>query len=132
MKTTKKKVTPLPKLLAKAQAVFNSFIRERDKDAGCITCGKQGDQAGHYWPVKYSGVRFDEINVNIQETYCNKWCYGNQALYRMKLVERYGEEKIKELDERAVRTQKLKWCRYELEQLIETYKGKIAELKKAA
>lgn len=127
-----KKLIPLPDLLKKTQDVFNRFIRLRDQNSGCITCGKQGDQAGHYWPVRYSGVRFDEMNVNIQETYCNKWCHGNQAVYRMKLVERYGEEAVRKLDEKAIRTQKQKWDRYELETIITEYSEKIKQLKKAA
>lgn len=116
-----KKLTPLPKLLKKAEKVFNTWVRERDRGKNCITCNKPGDQAGHYWPVKYSGVRFDEMNVNIQETSCNKWGHGEQAKYRMALVKMYGEDKVRELDERAIRTQKLKWDRTELDNLIKKY-----------
>ena len=119
MKT--KKLTPLPKLLAKAQEVFNKWIRHRDAGKTCITCNKPGDQAGHYWPVRYSGVRFDPMNVHLQETACNKWQHGNQAVYRMKLVEMYGEEAVKKLDEKAIRTQKMKWDRQELELIITNY-----------
>lgn len=117
----KKKLKPLPKLIKEAERVFNAWIRRRDAGKRCITCDKIGDQAGHYWPVRYSGVRFDEMNVNIQETGCNKWKHGDQARYRMKLVEMYGEEKVKELDERAIRTQYKKWDRQELEWIITTY-----------
>lgn len=116
--------TSLPKLLEKAQKVFNTWIRKRDEGKNCITCNNPGNQAGHYWPVRYSGVRFDEMNVHLQETGCNKWKHGNQAEYRIKLVEMYGEEAVKKLDERAIRTQFVKWDRIELERIIIKYQLK--------
>mgnify|MGYP000096938549 CR=1 FL=1 len=62
----------LPKLLAKAQKVFNAWIRARDSKEGyftCIACFRTLpiDQmnAGHYVPVKGgSALRFNENNVN--------------------------------------------------------------------
>ena len=39
------KLTPLPKLLQKAQKVFNAHIRERDENLGCISCGGEVQQA---------------------------------------------------------------------------------------
>lgn len=120
----KKKPTlkPLPKLIKEAERVFNRWIRFRDQGKNCITCNKPGDQAGHYWPVRYSGVRFNEMNVHLQETGCNKWKHGDQARYRMKLVEMYGEDAVKRLDEEAIRTQFKKWDRESLENIIEHYK----------
>ena len=115
------KKLPLPKLIKKAEKVFNAWIRQRDEGKNCITCNKPGDQAGHYWPVRYSGVRFNEMNVHIQESGCNKWKHGDQLRYRIKLVEMYGEDKVKELDELAIRTQFKKWDREELENIIKKY-----------
>jgi hypothetical protein len=63
----KSKAIPLPKMLEKAQKVVNEFIRLRDQDQPCISCGKEGNQAGHYIPVnKSSYLRFDERNINLQ------------------------------------------------------------------
>lgn len=122
IKTKKKNLVAIPKLLKKAEKVFNAWIRKRDEGKTCITCENLGDQAGHYWPVRYSGVRFDEMNVHIQESGCNKWKHGNQGVFRMKLVERHGEDVVKELDDRAIRTQFKKWNRDELNEIIEKYK----------
>jgi len=119
----KKKLIKPPKLLKKVEKVFNAWIRKRDEGKNCITCENLGDQAGHYWPVRYSGVRFDEMNVHIQESGCNKWKHGDQARFRMMLVLRHGEEAVKELDERAIRTQFKKWDRNELNEIIEKYKS---------
>ena len=58
-----KKKKTLPKLKKECQVVFNAFIRERDKDLPCISCGRKlGLQAGHYYPTQgYDGLRFDSF-----------------------------------------------------------------------
>ena len=113
----------IPKLTAKAQIIFNRWIRSRDEGMPCISCGKPANQAGHYFPVKmFSALRFDEINVNAQCPGCNLFAHGNQAMYRIGLVERYGEEAVKELEEKAVKQRIKKWTRTELEQIINKYK----------
>ena len=119
---TKTKLIPIPKLLKKAERVFNAYIRNRDLGLQCISCTNEGNQAGHYFPVRYSGVRFNETNVNLQDAYCNCYAYGNQAMYRIGLVKKYGEQAVKELEEEAVRTQYKKWTRTELDFIISKYK----------
>ena len=69
----------LPKLTAKAQKVFNAYIRKRDSEDGyfvCISCGQTKDitqmDCGHFAPVKGgSGLRFDEYNCNGECKRCN-------------------------------------------------------------
>lgn len=122
MKVKKKKLIPIPKLLKRAEKVFNCWVRKRDEGLKCISCENPGNQAGHYFPVCYSGVRFSEVNVNLQDAYCNCYAYGNQAMYRIGLVMKYGEKAVRELEEEAVRTKYKKWSRSELEEIIEKYK----------
>ena len=122
MKTKVKKLIPLPRLLKKAESVFNAYVRRRDFGLQCISCQNEGNQAGHYFPVRYSGVRFSEINVNLQDAYCNCYAYGNQAMYRIGLVKKYGEKAVQELEEEAVRTKHKKWTRQELDLIINKYK----------
>lgn len=123
MKTlTKKKTEPLPKLLKRTEKIFNAYIRHRDEGLKCISCNNPGNQAGHYFPVGFSGVRFDEFNVNLQDSSCNCYQYGNQAMYRIGLVEKIGEKAVKELEERAVKTKYYKWSRIELMEIISKYK----------
>lgn len=122
-----KKLIALPKLIQKAQKVFNAWIRERDKDKGCISCGAEVTEAGHYLSVGHHGAfRFNEINTNGQCTRCNCFLHGNLIAYRQGLVRRYGEDKVLLLESQS-KTLK-KWSRFELEALIETYKAQ----KKAA
>lgn len=121
MKTTK--IIPLPKLLAKTQTVFNKFIRNRDKQKGCISCGSEVTEAGHYFSQgHHSALRFNEMNTNGQCVRCNRFLHGNLINYRKGLVARYGEEKVLMLENSADLRKHRKWQRYELEELIKMYK----------
>ena len=114
----------LPKLLEKTQKVVNAYIRKRDEGLPCISCGSyNGNQAGHYFTVKgYSALRFNEWNIHLQCAGCNMFKHGNQAMYRIGLVERIGEKAVKELEFEAVNNRIKKWQRNELNDLIEKYK----------
>lgn len=121
---TTKKITPLPKLLKKAQEVFNRWIRERDKDNGCISCGGKVEQAGHYFSQgHHSALRYDEINTHGQCIRCNMHLSGNLIKYRQGLVERYGEDYVKNLEAKEAKIiGPFKWHRIELDQIIKKYK----------
>ena len=122
------KLTPLPKLLKNAQDKFNAHIRERDKELGCISCGGEVQQAGHYFSQgQHSALRFalpHEVayfNTNGQCIRCNMYLSGNLIKYRQGLVKRYGEEFVLRLEAEAEQRTK-KWSRSELDIIIETYK----------
>ncbi len=124
-----KKLTPLPKLLQKAQAVFNAHIRKRDEKLGCISCGGEVQQAGHYFSQgQHSALRFGlphthaYHNTNGQCIRCNMFLHGNLIKYRQGLVNRFGEEYVKELEAEAENNRLKKWSRDELEIIILTYK----------
>lgn len=117
-----RKTTTLPKLLAKTQIVFNKFIRERDRDKGCISCGAEVTEAGHYYSQgHHSALRFNEINTNGQCTRCNRFLHGNLINYRFGLGRRYKKSKIDLLDAVGTRNPVKKWTRFELEELIKLY-----------
>lgn len=118
-----KKLTPLPKLLEKAQRIFNSYIRERDKYAGCISCGGPVEQAGHYHSQgHHSALRFDTTNTNGQCKRCNMFLHGNLIKYRQGLVDRFGEQIVLQLEETANNNRLKKWSRDELEDIIKKFK----------
>lgn len=120
---SKRKTKSLPKLLQDAQKAFNSWVRLRDSGEKCISCNNPGNQAGHYFPVKgFSSLRFHEWNVNIQCAACNCYQHGNQAMYRIGLVKKIGEDKVKELEELAIGNRVYKWSREELNEIILKYK----------
>jgi hypothetical protein len=129
--TKPKKQLSFPKLLAKAQRDFNKYIRLRDKDKGCISCGASITEAGHYFSAgHYSALRFNEINVNGQCTQCNCFLSGNLIHYRNGLINRYGEQKILLLESTSRHAVK-KWERFELSIIIQEYNSKIKTLQAA-
>jgi hypothetical protein len=117
------KLTPLPKLLEKTQKVFNAYIRSRDKELGCISCGAEVEQAGHYHSQgHHSALRFNSINTNGQCRRCNMFLHGNLIKYRQGLVDRYGEMVVLDLEDSANKNRLKKWSRLELEEIITKYK----------
>jgi hypothetical protein len=112
---TKKEVS-LPKLLETTQTKVNEFIRNRDAGCKCISCGShKANQAGHYFAVKRSSVlRFHPVNINLQCAYCNLFLHGNEAFYRIGLVEKWGEDAVRELERLATSQRVHKWDRSEL------------------
>ena len=86
------------KLYAKAEKVFHAWIRERDRMKGCITCGKQVQEAGHW---KHGKLDFSEFNINGQCTACNRFRSGKLDVYTMRLIQMYGLKKVKEMERKA-------------------------------
>ena len=124
-----KKAKTLPKLKAELQMIFNSYIRERDKDKPCISCGQYKPlQAGHFYTVKqYDGLRFNEDNCWGECSYCNLFDGMHLLKYSENLKKRIGEERFNNLEYLANLYKKdgYKWTRSELLGLIEFYKNKL-------
>ena len=117
--------------LKEAQKVFNQYIRLRDKNQTCISCGsKLGSKydAGHFYSMGgHKAVTFDEDNVHAQCVACNQFKSGNLINYREGLIKRIGEDKLNDLSQRANQTRK--YSNDELKKLIKTYKQKINEIR---
>ena len=113
----------IPNLLERTQKIVNSYIRRRDEGLPCISCGSyNGNQAGHWISVRQSSaLRFNEWNIHLQCAGCNCFKHGNQAMYRIGLVERIGEKAVKELEDIAVNNRVKKWTRDELFEIMEKY-----------
>ena len=99
----------------KAWSKFSRYVRLRDAIATtgtrdkvvCFTCGKiypafgQGCvQAGHYCPGRSHAVLLEEHGVNAQCYNCNVNLKGNTIIYRKRMLEKYGEEETKRIEER--------------------------------
>lgn len=116
-----------------AQIAFNAFIRERDKDLPCISCGRhhQGQyHAGHYRSVGSSPeLRFEPLNVHKQCAPCNNHKSGNVVEYRISLVKRIGVDKVEWLEgphePRRYSIENLKAIKAE-------YRARLRDLKKSA
>jgi len=85
-----------------AQKAFNAFIRARDNDLPCISCGRAhlGQyHAGHYKSTGSSPeLRFEEINNNKQCAPCNNHLSGNIENYRINLIKKIGLDKVEWLE----------------------------------
>ena len=81
-----------------AQTAFNAFIRVRDHDQPCISCGKHHTgqyHAGHYLSVgARPELRFEETNVHKQCSICNNHLSGNAVMYRMALIRKLGLQAV--------------------------------------
>lgn len=116
------------------EKVVNEFIRVRDKDKPCVSCGSAAGSytmsAGHYFPVgSYGNVRFDEDNIHGQCWFnCNKNKHGNLAEYTLRLPNRIGKDRFEQLQVRAKQTT-LKLSIPEIKEKIEYYRKRIKELK---
>ena len=113
------------------QVIFNSYIRERDKNKKCISCGeylKGKYDAGHFYPAgTYKNLRFDEDNTHGQCVHCNQHKHGNLNEYRFGLEKRIGLDRLEALDKRRLEVRK-----YTIPELIELkviYKDKLKQFK---
>lgn len=130
----------IPQLKAKAQDVFNAYVRARDLGAGhgCICCGKFATAAalaqpgGAYDACHFRSrgsadhLRYDERNVHLGLKDCNT--YGHMD-YRGGLIRRIGAAAVEALESDNTGR---KWTREYLEGVIVEYRAKLAALKKAA
>jgi len=135
--------TKLQKLFDKAWRLQSQYIKLRDSDwrgyGNCCTCNeiveaftKKG-HAGHY---RHGFLDFNEKNINLQCSGCNRYRNGALDQYTIFLINKYGTKVIKELDT-AFHAHKLKtdqtgkkYTEEELNDIIENLKTKIAKLKK--
>ena len=113
------------------QKVFNEFIRLRDKNESCISCGRPlagKYDAGHFYSVgSYPNLRFNEDNVHAQCVECNQHRHGNLLEYAPRLTERIGFERASKL--MAIRNEPLRLSLEEVKEKIEHYKKLVKEWK---
>lgn len=90
-------------LKERAQKFFNAYIRKRDMQLLCISCGnKPVQQAGHYMSAgKFNGLRFNEDNVHGQCIQCNYYLHGNLLNYRINLEKKIGKNRLDALELQA-------------------------------
>ena len=127
VKKQKEDILTLSDYIKLTQQVFNKFIRLRDKDKPCVSCGQKLSSkydSGHYYSAGgHYSLRFNEDNCHGQCVACNQHKHGNIQKYRFGLIERIGEERLTKLDELSNETRK--FTKDELKALIQYYKLKI-------
>lgn len=111
---------------------FQKYIRARDINEACISCGDTKAKmwhAGHYFKAElYTGLIFDETNCNKQCEKCNTFLNGNEANYRIGLIEKYGEAKVKMLEEIKDECRLYRWDKKELREIQKEFKKKYKNI----
>lgn len=136
---TKEEAKTLPMLHKEARFWFNRWIRLRDADEPCISCGKPppdmsglhaGRDCGHFRSVGSAGhLRYTEDNAAGQCVHCNQYLAGNYTGFRKGQIERIGEARVMELEND---NRPEKWQRDQVRGIRDTYKAKCKQLEKKA
>lgn len=94
--------------IKEAQDVINKYVRIRDSNKPCISCGCDlkdsfltggGVDAGHYRSRgAASHLRFNVLNIHSQCKRCNRYLGGNYSEYRIKLIDRIGLDYVEKLE----------------------------------
>ncbi|TWD52532.1 recombination protein NinG [Pseudomonas sp. SJZ131] len=130
IKVRKEKLKSRAEHLKDTQQAFNAWVRERDAELPCISCGRhhQGKyDAGHYRTVGSNpALRFEPLNCHRQCSPCNTQLSGNIVNYRIALVKRIGAEQVDWLEGPH---EPKKYTVDELKAMTANYRAKTRELK---
>lgn len=122
-------VKPLKHWEDLTQRVVNDYIRERDRELPCISCGTYTTvqwEAGHFRSRgKASHLRYHEDNIHAQCHHCNVHLSGNQQQYRINLIAKIGAERVEALENNNTPH---RYTREELERIRARYRGLLREL----
>lgn len=129
-KSIKERLKTHSDYLKELQVIFNKYIRLRDKDQPCISCGRELKgkyDAGHYFSVgAYPNLRYDENNCFGQCVHCNQHKHGATIEYGLRLPDRIGLDAYNKLIEEKDKPFKLTVP--EIVELKKIYKEKIKAL----
>lgn len=114
---------------ARADKYFSLYIRERDKNKVCVTCGKRTSEkdCGHFISRRFESTRYDEKNSHGQCLKCNRFEYGNQFQYGQMIDFVYGEGTADKLLQKSKMF--CKRDRFDYDIIAEEYKNKYEEIK---
>jgi hypothetical protein len=98
----KQALKPRSQWMKETQSEVNRYVRLRDKDLPCISCGRFHDgqyHAGHYRTVGSAPeLRFEVSNIHKQCAPCNNHLSGNLINYRKGLVQKIGIEAVERIE----------------------------------
>jgi len=133
IKVRREKLKSRAEHMREAQAAFNEWIRLRDADRPCVSCGRHHEgqyHAGHYRSVGANPeLRFEPLNVWKQCAPCNTHLSGNLVNYRISLLQGIGAEKVEWLEGPH---EPRKYTVEEIKTIKAEYRAKTRELKKEA
>ena len=130
IKVRKEKLKSRAEHLKDTQIAFNAWVRERDAELPCISCGRHHHgkyDAGHYRTVGSNpALRFEPLNCHRQCSPCNTQLSGNIVNYRIALVKRIGAEAVEWLEGPH---EAKKYTVEDLKAMTADYRAKTRELK---
>lgn len=136
LREQKRKLKTRGELMKEAQSAFNAFIRIRDANQPCISCGTWSPQdshggkwdCGHYRSTGANPeLRFEELNAMKQCKHCNQHLSGNVVNFRIGLRHRIGDAALEWLE--GPHEQK-KYTKDDLRAVRDEYRAKRRELEK--
>lgn len=136
-KEQKEQAKNLPTMKKEVRYWLHRFVRLRDQDKGCISCGDAfttgaigGDyDAGHFRSVGSAAhLQFDLRNIHGQCKHCNHRLAGNPQAYERNLRLRFDDQMV---DELLADQEPRKHSREELRELRDLYKAEASRLEKA-
>jgi hypothetical protein len=119
--------------LRELQTVFNQWIRLRDAEKQCISCGRWASwkgqwDAGHYQSRgSEPALRFEPDNVHKQCGPCNVHLSGNLIKYRAKLIKKIGIERVEWIEGSH---EPKKYTLAEIKEMKAFYRAEVRRLKK--
>lgn len=110
LKKRREKLKGISEWQKEAQAAFNRYIRMRDLNKVCVSCGGElvgssnyltgsAVDASHYRSRGAAAhLKFNVFNCHSACTRCNRQLSGNAVEYRIRLIERIGLERVENLE----------------------------------
>lgn len=132
LKVRKINAQPKSYWIKQAQQAVNAFVRARDSNLPCVSCGTYSAaqwDAGHYRTTAAAPqFRFDPRQIQKQCSVCNQHKSGNIVPYRVELIKRIGIETVEVIENnherRSYSIEELKgirdYYRLELKRIKET------------
>lgn len=143
LREAKESIRTKPQWTKLAQSAFNAYVRLRDADQPCISCGIENPpdryggawDCGHFKTVgAFPELRFEPLNANRQCKSCNGGSgnFSHKARtvtdqYRERLVARIGQANVDWLDGPHAAAN---YTIDDLKQIIAQYRAEVREMKR--
>jgi hypothetical protein len=118
-----------------ARRVFQKFIRLRDYNLPCISCGaikaKEWDGSHYFDAYTFSGLIFDERNCHKSCDKCNRFLHGNKTEYRKGLIARYGIDYVEQLEAESDSKRERLYEKEDYKEIKQKFLPKIRQLEKS-
>ena len=124
-------VKPISYWMKRAQNVVNRYVRVRDANLPCISCGRPPEWGGQWHASHFrsvgaaSNLRFNLKNIHKSCSICNSHLSGNIMHYRPALIEKIGYSEVERLEsDNSIKKYSVEY----LKKIERVFKKKIASI----